>query len=227
MLDRLQTLVTEGQIEEAVAEARQALESGTDARLIVDEALVPAMALVGERFERMEYYYPEMMAAALAMQACLAHLRPALAGAGVTPLATVVLGTVKGDLHDIGKDLVGMMLEGAGFQVVNLGVDVPAGRFVEAAREHRAAVVGMSALLTTTMPAMATTIEALKEAGLRDQVKVIVGGAAVTAEVARAMGADAYAPDAGAAVRTTRQLLGLGHRYLEGRQTKGKVLLTP
>ena len=210
MLERLQELVTEGQVEEAVALARQALDGGVGARRIVDEALVPAMALVGERFERMEYYYPEMMAAALAMQACLEHLRPALAGAAAKPLATVVLGTVKGDLHDIGKDLVGMMLEGAGFEVVNLGVDVPAGRFVEAAREHGAAVVGMSALLTTTMPAMAATVEALAAAGLHDRVKVIVGGAAVTADYARTIGADAFAPDASAAVRTTRQLLAPG-----------------
>jgi len=206
MLERLQELVIEGRVEEAAALARQALEAGLEARRIVDGALVPAMAVVGERFERMEYYYPEMMAAALAMQACLEPLRPALAGAAAKPLATVVLGTVKGDLHDIGKNLVKMMLEGAGFETVDLGTDVGPEAFVTAVREHRPRVVGMSALLTTTMVQMKTIIDALTEAGLRDSVKIMVGGAPVTAAYAQQIGADAYAPDAASAVDSARAL---------------------
>lgn len=199
--------VVEGRAQEALVLAREALNSGTDAQTIVDEALIPAMGEVGERFERMEYYLPEMMAAALAMQACMGLLRPLLSATEAKTLATVVLGTVKGDLHDIGKDLVGMMLEGTGFEVVDLGVDVAPQEFVTAVRRHDAAVLGMSALLTTTMGMMRVTIEALKEAGLRDRVKVIVGGAAITEVYAQEIGADAYAPDASVATRTTRALL--------------------
>ncbi len=199
--------VVEGRAQEALVLAEEALDSGIDAQVLLNEALIPAMAEVGERFERMEYYLPEMMAAAWAMKSCMGLVRPLLSGTEANPLATVVLGTVKGDLHDIGKDLVGMMLEGTGFEVVDLGVDVAPPQFVQAVLNHGAAILGMSALLTTTMPMMRVTIEALEEAGLRHRVKVIVGGAAITEAYAREIGADAYAPDASVATRVTRALL--------------------
>jgi 5-methyltetrahydrofolate--homocysteine methyltransferase len=208
ILKELRGLVIQGRVHEARAIAEKAIDGGTDADTLIHQALVPAMSVVGERFERMEYYLPEMLAAATAMQSCMELLRPLLVDTGISAVATVVLGTVQGDLHDIGKDLVGMMLEGAGFEVVDLGVDVAPDRFVEAIGAHSAAVLGMSALLTTTMPMMRQTIERLEEAGVRNQIKVIVGGAAITQSFADEIGADSYAPDASVAVRRTQSLLG-------------------
>jgi 5-methyltetrahydrofolate--homocysteine methyltransferase len=175
--------------------------------VILNEGLIPAMGEVGCRFEAGEYYLPEMLVSAQAMKASLNLLRPLLVERKVEPMGRVVVGTVQGDLHDIGKNLVSMMLEGAGFEVVDLGVDVPPGKFVEAARG--AQVIGLSALLTTTMPTMGRVIPALKEAGVRDQVKVIVGGAPVTQAFADQIGADGYGPDASSAVRKVKELLGL------------------
>jgi 5-methyltetrahydrofolate--homocysteine methyltransferase len=206
-LKELRALVIQGRVHEARAIAEKAIDGGTDADALIQQALIPAMSVVGERFERMEYYLPEMLAAATAMQSCMEFLRPVLVDTGISAAATVVLGTVQGDLHDIGKDLVGMMLEGAGFDVVDLGVDVTPDRFVEATGAHGATILGMSALLTTTMPMMRQTIETLVEAGVRSQVKVIVGGAAITQAYADEIGADAYAPDASVAVRRTQSLL--------------------
>jgi 5-methyltetrahydrofolate--homocysteine methyltransferase len=206
-LKELRALVIQGRVHEARAIAEKAIDGGTDADALIQQALIPAMSVVGERFERMEYYLPEMLAAATAMQSCMEFLRPVLVDTGISAAATVVLGTVQGDLHDIGKDLVGMMLEGAGFDVVDLGVDVTPDRFVEATGAHGATILGMSALLTTTMPMMRETIETLVEAGVRSQVKVIVGGAAITQAYADEIGADAYAPDASVAVRRTQSLL--------------------
>ncbi len=207
ILEELLTLVVEGRVDGARAHAERAIDGGAAADALIQRALIPAMSVVGERYERMEYFLPEMLAAATAMQSCMELLRPLLVDTSVSVVATVVLGTVQGDLHDIGKDLVGMMLEGAGFDVVDLGVDVAPDRFVEAIGTHGATVLGMSALLTTTMPMMRQTIERLEEAGVRDQVRVIVGGAAITQAYADEITADAYAPDASVAVRRTQSLV--------------------
>jgi len=187
----------------------QALAEGVAADEIITQYLIPAMAEVGDRFERNEYYVPELLIAARAMQAGLAILRPLLADTALKPVGRVVIGTVKGDLHDIGKNLVSMMLQGAGFEIVDLGVDAAPDKFVEAVKESGAEVVALSALLTTTMPAMKSTIEALKEAGMRSQVKVVIGGAPVTQRYADEIGADGYAPDANSAVRKAKELLGI------------------
>lgn len=199
--------VINGNAEAVQALTSQAIAEGFSADELLKQALIPAMAEVGQRFERHEFYVPEMLIAARAMKHGVEVLRPLLVEAGTKPVGTVVIGTVAGDLHDIGKNLVTMMLEGTGFQVVDLGVDVPADAFVQAVREHAPQIVGMSALLTTTMLAMRTTIEALKEAGLRDQVVVMVGGAPLTESFADEIGADLYAPDASAAARKAKQAI--------------------
>lgn len=186
---------------------QQALGEGASAGDIIAKYLIPAMAEVGDRFERNEFYVPELLIAARAMQGALTILKPLLADADIKPAGKVVIGTVKGDLHDIGKNLVSMMLQGAGFEVQDVGVDVAPDRFVEAIRKSSAQAVALSALLTTTMPAMKATLDALKEAGWRDKVKVIIGGAPVTQRYADEIGADGYAPDANSAVRKIKQLL--------------------
>lgn len=187
----------------------QALAAGVAPDVIITKYLIPAMAEVGDRFERNEFYVPELLIAARAMQGALAILKPLLSDTDLKPAGRVVIGTVKGDLHDIGKNLVSMMLQGAGFEIVDLGVDVTPDKFVETIREGQAQVIALSALLTTTMPAMKTTIEALQAAGVRDQVKVVIGGAPVTQRYADEIGADGYAPDANSAVRKTKELLGV------------------
>jgi len=197
--------VINGNAEAVQALTSQAIAKAFSADELLKQALIPAMAEVGQRFERHEFYVPEMLIAARAMKHGVEILRPLLVEAGTKPVGTVVMGTVAGDLHDIGKNLVTMMLEGTGFQVVDLGVDVSADAFVQAVREHSPQIIGMSALLTTTMLAMRTTIEALKEAGLRDQVVVMVGGAPLTESFADEIGADLYAPDASAAARKAKQ----------------------
>jgi 5-methyltetrahydrofolate--homocysteine methyltransferase len=194
----------------AVQEAtRGALESGMAAGEILNEAMIPAMDEVGRLFEENEYYVPELLIAARAMKAGLEILRPELVATGIEPKGKVALGTVKGDLHDIGKNLVGIMIEGAGFEIIDLGVDVSPDQFVQAVAEKGAQVVGLSALLTTTMPSMQRTIDALKEAGLRDSVKVIIGGAPVTQKYADEIGADGYSRDAASAAKLVKQLLGV------------------
>jgi 5-methyltetrahydrofolate--homocysteine methyltransferase len=182
-----------------------ALDSGVPARTILEEGMLPAMAEVGRLFEEGECYVPEMMISARAMKAGLAKLRPSMQQTDVQAVGVVALGTVKGDLHDMGKNLVGMMLEGAGFTVRDLGVDVPPEAFVAAADEVD--VIGLSALLTTTVGSMKTTLEALDAAGKRPRVKVIVGGAPVTEGYARSIGADGYAADASRAVALTKSLV--------------------
>ena len=192
----------------AVQEATQAaLDGGTAAQEILNEAMIPAMDEVGRLFEENEYYVPELLIAARAMKAGLTILRPELVATGIEAKGKVALGTVKGDLHDIGKNLVGIMIEGAGFDIIDLGVDVGPEQFVEAVSDQGAQVIGLSALLTTTMPSMQRTIDALKEAGLRDQVKVIIGGAPVTQRYADEIGADGYGRDAASAARLVRQML--------------------
>jgi len=170
---------------------------------------VPAMAEVGRRFETNEYFVPELLISARAMKASLELIRPLLVAGGIEPIGRVALGTVKGDLHDIGKNLVGAMLEGGGFEVLDLGVNVTPDQFIAAVKERNANIVAMSALLTTTMPAMRSTLEALSQAGVRDRVKVLIGGAPVTQNYAREIGADGYSETAVAAVSQARHVLGL------------------
>lgn len=189
---------------------RQALEAGIPAETVLGEGLIPAMTQVGTLFECGEYFIPNMLVSARAMKAAMERLRPYLAAADVKPIGKVVIGTVKGDLHDIGKNLVAVMLQGAGFQVLDLGVDVAAERFVQAAREMDADLVALSALLTTTMPWMATVVEAVKQAGLHDRVKVLIGGAPINQAYADQIGADGFAPDAAVAAKRARELIGVG-----------------
>ena len=187
--------------------SRGALDAGTDALEVMDSGLIAGMALVGIKFRENVIFVPEVLACARAMKAGMAHIEPILSASGIEPAGTVVMGTVKGDLHDIGKNLCIMMLRGSGFEVVDLGVDTAPDDFIDAVEEHRPQLLGMSALLTTTMPNMGKTIEAFIDAGLRDEVKIMVGGAPVTQEFADDMGADGYGKDAVACVSLARSLL--------------------
>jgi len=183
-----------------------ALEQGVAASDLLNEGLCAGMGIVGERFKKNEVFVPQVLLAARAMKQGTDLLKPHLIAAGVTPFATAVIGTIKGDLHDIGKNLVGMMLEGAGFKVVDAGIGVAPERFVELAQEHDAKIVGVSALLTTTMVTMRAVVEAVRAAGL--PAKVIIGGAPVTQAFCDEIGADGYSPDAASAAETAKQLLG-------------------
>jgi 5-methyltetrahydrofolate--homocysteine methyltransferase len=189
------------------AGVREALAAEIAPERILHEGLIAAMSEVGARFERQEFYVPEMLVAARAMQAGLVLLKPELVAGGIEVAGRVVLGTVKGDLHDIGKSLVGMMLEGAGFEVVDLGTDVAPEKFAEAVRLHHPQLLGLSGLLTTTMQNMKSTLEALEDLGVRGEVRVMIGGAPVTEAFANKIGADGYAPDASRAVGLARSLL--------------------
>jgi methylmalonyl-CoA mutase cobalamin-binding domain/chain len=185
----------------------QGLDDALGPESMLYDALIPSLEEVGARFERGDYFVPEMLIAARAMQGALDILRPLLAETGAKPVGTYVMGTVKGDVHDIGKNLVNIMLEGAGFTVYDLGVNVPPEKFVEQINEHQPDIVGFSAFLTTTMPMFKANINALQKAGIRDDVIVMVGGAPVTQEYADAVGADAYAADASTAVRIAKDLI--------------------
>ena len=207
VLDTLYRHVLHGEAEAAVDEVRSGLQQGIGATDLLFEALIPALEEVGSRFETGEYFLPEMLISARAMRAAMEVLRPQLSDTDAPSLGRFVMGTVAGDIHDLGKDMVDIMLEGAGFEIIDLGVNVPAARFVEAIREHRPAVVGMSAFLTTTMPQVGRTISAIRDAGLRDDVRIIIGGAPINQAFADEVGADGYAPDASSAVRVTRALL--------------------
>jgi 5-methyltetrahydrofolate--homocysteine methyltransferase len=187
---------------------QEAVDEGLAPKQILDEGLVAGMNVVGAKFKANEFYVPEVLIAARAMHAAMDIIKPLLAESDVEPAGVVAIGTVKGDLHDIGKNLVSMMLEGAGFEIRDLGVDVAPEKFV-AEVKNGAGVIALSALLTTTMPSMADVINAAAEAGVRDQVKVMIGGAPVTQNYADEIGADGYAPDAASAVDTARELLGL------------------
>ena len=200
--------LSKGSMDEVKDLTQKALKAGDSADKILKEGLIKAMDRIGVQFKNNEIYIPEVLIAARAMHAGLGVLRPILAKSGTSASAKIVIGTVKGDLHDIGKNLVGMMLEGAGFEVVDMGIDVPAEKFVQAAKENGAKVIGMSALLTTTMMQMKSTVEMVQKAGLKG-VKTVVGGAPVTAEFAKQIGADGYAPDAASAVGTVKELLGM------------------
>jgi 5-methyltetrahydrofolate--homocysteine methyltransferase len=208
MNDQLKQAIIDGDEAVAIAMTSALLAGGASAREILDAALLPGMEVVGVRMRDGECFIPEVLLSARVMQACLDLLRPHMAAGETAGLGTVVIGTVEGDLHDIGKNLVAMLLSGAGFTVVNLGTGVRAQDFVAAVEEHAASVVGMSALLTTTLPRMAETLAALTAAGLREQVKVMVGGAPVTAAFAAEIGADGYGANAGMAVERAKELVG-------------------
>ena len=201
--------VIKGDIKAAVAETQSALDAGSSVRDILDKGLIAAMDEVGERFSKGLIFVPQMLRSAKTMQECMKLLEPFFEEGDVTPKGKVLIGTVKGDLHDIGKNLVAMMMEGAGFTIADLGVDVSPERFVQKAQEIEPDIVAMSALLSTTMPAMPQTIEALRKAGIRDKVKVMIGGAPVTEKYAHEIKADSYASDAGSAVSKAKQLLGI------------------
>jgi len=205
VLQEIYDSILNGQQKVSSVKVTQALAEGIPATTILNEGMVGAMGEVGRLFEEGEYFVPEMLIAARAMQSGLAVLRPALVQADFKPIGKVAAGTVKGDLHDIGKNLVCMMLEGASFEIMDLGTDVSPEKFVDAVR-NGADYIAMSALLTTTMPNMRNTVEALKAAGLRDKVKVMVGGAPVTEAYAREIGADGYAADASRAVALAKSL---------------------
>jgi len=200
--------VIEGEKEKVRGLVQQAITEGVKLDRVLSEGLIAGMNVVGERMKKHEIFLPEVLMSAAAMQAGMDLLRPLLVTSGVGLGPKVVFGTVKGDVHDIGKNLVGIMLTGAGFQVVDLGKDIPAERFVQAAQEEEAPVVAMSALLTTTMSEMKNTIEALKASGMREKIKVIIGGAPVSPEYAAQIGADGYARDAARAVDKVRELVG-------------------
>jgi 5-methyltetrahydrofolate--homocysteine methyltransferase len=199
--------IIDGNLEEVKAKVQEAIQAKLPAGMILKEGLVPAMAEVGRLFEEGEFFVPEMLVAARAMQGGLEILKPLLVAADVKPAGKVVIGTVKGDLHDIGKNLVSIMLEGAGFEIHDLGTDVLPEKFVEAVKTFQPEIVCMSALLTTTMTNMPVTVEAIKQAGLRDKVKIMIGGAPVTDTYAKQIGADGYAQDASAAARLAQTFI--------------------
>jgi corrinoid protein of di/trimethylamine methyltransferase len=204
-LKKLYDAVLNGDAKTAVAVTEEAIAEKLDPAVLISDTMIPAMAEVGRLYECEEYFVPELLLAARAMKGSLTLLRPLLAASGIKPTGKVVIGTVKGDLHDIGKNLVASMLEGGGFEVTDLGADVSPDKFVSSVRELKPDLLCLSALLTVTAPSMRTTIEALKQAGLRESVKVMVGGAPVTPEFAREIGADGYSENASQAVVTARQ----------------------
>ena len=209
LLGKMAESLIAGKVDEVTDLTRQALDANVSSKDILEKGLLAGMEVVGKRFKANEMFIPEVLRCAKCMHGAMEILRPLLAETGVETAGTFVIGTVKGDLHDIGKNLVGMMFEGAGFKVIDLGIDLDPAAFVEAIKEHNANLFGMSALLTTTMPKMGETINAIKEAGLRVQVKIMIGGAPVTGEFAKEIGADAYASNAASAVDTGKELLGL------------------
>ncbi len=209
ILDALYDHTLDGEAEPVIELTNEALELGMDPLTILFDSLIPSLEEVGRLFEEGEYFVPEMLVAARAMAGAMNILKPLIAESGAKPIGTFVMGTVKGDIHDIGKNLCNIMLEGAGFDVYDLGVNVPPEKFVEAIQEHQPDAVGFSAFLTTTMPMFKPNIEAIKEAGFRDKVKIFVGGAPVTQEYADTVGADGYAPDASSLVRLVKKQLGI------------------
>ncbi len=208
-LQALADNIIRGKKDPAVELTKQALDEGIEPQNIINDGLIAGMAVVGEKFKKNEFYVPEVLIAARAMKECMKVLKPLLAESGVKPVGTVVIGTVKGDLHDIGKNLVAMMLQGNGFEVVDLGVDVSPEKFIDAAKENKAELVALSALLTTTMPGMKQTIDAIEAAGIRSEVKVMIGGAPVTQKYSDEIGADGYSPDAASAVDLAKVLIGV------------------
>ncbi len=188
---------------------QEAVDEGLNPGQILNQGLIAGMNVVGQKFKNNEFYVPEVLIAARAMHSAMEVLRPLLSDAGVQEIGSIAIGTAKGDLHDIGKNLVAMMLEGAGFEVIDLGIDVGPEKFVEVVQNQKVDVVAISALLTTTMPGMKTVIESLKSAGVREKVKTMIGGAPVTQQYADEIGADGYAPDAASAADKAKELLGI------------------
>ncbi len=206
-LQEIAEKIIAGKADEVRSLVKEAIDEGQDVSKILNEGLVAGMSVVGEKFKKNEFYVPEVLIAARAMKAGMELLNPILLEKNIKGVGTMVLGTVRGDLHDIGKNLVGMMLEGAGFEVIDLGVDVASEKFIQAAKENNANLVGLSALLTTTMLAMKDVTQAVEKAGLKGKVKVMIGGAPITQDYADEIGADGYAPDAASAADTAKELL--------------------
>jgi len=206
-LKKLHDAILDGDATAAHDITEKALAAGVDPLRLVNDYMIPAMGEVGRRFECNEFFVPELLIAARAMKSALGLVRPLLAASGAQPAGRVAVGTVKGDLHDIGKNLVAAMLEGNGFEVIDLGVNVSPEQFIATVKEKGANIIAMSALLTTTMPAMRTTVEALKQAGVRDQVKVLIGGAPITQKYADEIGADGYSDNAVGAVGVAKKVL--------------------
>jgi 5-methyltetrahydrofolate--homocysteine methyltransferase len=206
-METLKQMIIDGD-DGATAQTETLLGEGAGGRAILDQALLPGMEIVGQRMKTGETFIPEVLLSAQTMQACLDIVKPHLLESESATIATIVIGTVEGDMHDIGKNLVAMLLSGAGFNVINLGKGITPADFVKAVKEHKPQILGMSGLLTTTIPKMPATISALKEAGLRDQVKVIVGGAPVSKEYAAEIGADGYGPNASIGVELCKELAG-------------------
>jgi len=207
-LSLLSQAIDEGDRDKTVRLTTEALEAGENPQAIIAQGLQAGMSIVGEKFSKGEYFLPDMLMSARAMKAALEVLKPALEKTGMPTIGRVVIGTVEGDMHDIGKNVVATFLSGNGFEVFDLGLNVPVQRFIDEVKEKKPDILGMSALLTTTMPVMGKVIKALEEAGLRSRVKVIVGGAPVTQDYANFIGADGYAHDGGKAVPVCRELVG-------------------
>ena len=208
-LNQLYEAILGGKLEPAVEITQQALAEGAEPKTIINDYMIKAMGEIGQRFQDGKAFVPQLLMSARAMKGALELIKPLLQGDASSTVGKVVIGTVKGDLHDIGKNLVASMLEGSGFEVVNIGIDIPAEKFIEAVHEHNPDILCMSALLTTTMPYMKTVIEAVAEAGLRDKVKIMVGGAPINQSYAEQIGADGYSDNANSAVVTAKQLLGV------------------
>lgn len=208
-LERLYDAVLAGNAKQAVAVTKEAVEAGVDPQVLLEEYMIPAMDEVGQRFEANECFVPELLISARAMKGAVEVIRPLLATAGAEPVGRVVIGTVQGDLHDIGKNLVAIMLEGGGFEITDIGVDANADKFIDAINSKNPDIVALSALLTTTLPSMKNIIDRMTQAGVRQRVKVIIGGAPVTQDFADEIGADGYSDNAGGAVGLVRSLMGL------------------
>ena len=208
-LNQLYEAIVAGKLEPAVEITKEALAEGAEPKMIINEYMIKAMGEIGQRFQEGKAFVPQLLMAARAMKGALELLKPLLEGDKSSTVGKVVIGTVKGDLHDIGKNLVASMLEGSGFEVVNIGIDIPAEKFIAAVNEHNPDILCMSALLTTTMPYMKTVIDAVAEAGLRDKVKIMVGGAPINQNYADQIGADGYSDNANSAVVKAKELLGV------------------
>ena len=206
-LKSLYTAIVAGNLELSVETTKSAIAEGIDPQIIIKDYMIPAMDKIGTMFENCDVFVPELLMAARAMKGSLGLIQPLLTASGTESKEKIIIGTVKGDLHDIGKNIVGSMLEGAGFQVINLGNDVNPEKFIDAIRTHNPQIVAMSALLTTTMTSMESTINAIREAGLRDKVKIMIGGAPVTANFSNKIGADGFSDNANGAVKLARELL--------------------
>ncbi|WP_371381208.1 B12-binding domain-containing protein [Sporomusa aerivorans] len=207
VIEQIKESTMKGAVKKVQELVRAALEEKMNAADIISQGFIPAMEIVGDKFKKGEIFVPEMLVAARAMQGGIKIIEPLFAPGERQYIGKCIIGTVRSDLHDIGKNLVAMILQGAGFEVIDIGIDVPAEKFVSAIQEHKPQIVGLCALLTTTLPEMGTAIQAIKTAGIREQVKIVVGGAPVTQSFADSIGADAYASDAGAAVEICKALL--------------------